>query len=96
MLLRFARVICRIVRLVMLFILFNCTIFIRGHLDAQISVGRGLVAVILWFLSELGDLSFLWHLTCALYEHEAYMCFELQRAIFTEVQILYFCDLCGD
>ena len=27
--------------------------FIRGHVDAQISAGRGLVAVILWFLSEL-------------------------------------------
>ena len=34
----------------MLFILFNCTMFIRGYLDAQISVGRGLVAVILWFV----------------------------------------------
>ena len=30
--LRFARVICQIVRLVMLYILFNCTMFIRGHL----------------------------------------------------------------
>ena len=49
----------------MLFILFNCTIFIRGHLDAQIFVGRGLVAVNLWYLSELGELSFLYLLFCA-------------------------------
>ena len=87
--------ICKIVRLVMLLILFNCTMFIRGHLDAQIFVGRGLVAVILWFLTELEDLSFLYHLTCASFGHELYMCFELHHAIFTEVYAMYFCDLCG-
>ena len=90
------RVIYRIVHLVMLYILFNCTMFIRGHLDAQISVGRGLVAVILWFLSELGDLSFLYHLICASFEHELYMCFEVCHAIFIGVYAMYFCDLCGD
>ena len=65
----------------MLYILFNCTMFIRGHLDAQISVGRGLVVVILWFLTELGDLSFLYHLFCASFEHELYMCLEVCHAI---------------
>ena len=66
----------------MLFILFNLTMFIRGHVDAQIFVGRGLVAVNLWFLSELGDLSFLYHLIRASFEHELYMCFEVCHAIF--------------
>ena len=69
----------------MLFILFNCTMFIRGQLDAQISDGRGLVAVILWFLTELGDLSFLYHLFCASFEHELYMFFEVCHAIFPVV-----------
>ena len=80
----------------MLYILFHCTKFIGVHLDAQISVGRGLVAVILWFLSELGDLLFLLHLICASYGHELYMCFVVCHAIFTEVYAMYFCDLCGD
>ena len=80
----------------MLFILFNCTIFISGHLDAQILVGRGLVAVNLWFLSELGDLSFLYHLFCASFEHELYMCYDVCHAIFTEVYAMSFSDLCGD
>ena len=69
----------------MLFILYDCTMFIRGHLDAQIFVGRGLVAVILWFLSELGDLSFLYHLIYASFEHELYMCFEVYHTIFPVV-----------
>ena len=90
------RIICQIVRLVMLYILFNCTMFIRGHLDAQISVARGLVAVICWFLTELGDLSFLYHLICASYGHELYMCFVVCHAIFPVVYAMYFCDLCGD
>ena len=90
------RVICQIVRLVMLFIFFNFTMFIRGHIDAQISVGRGLVAVILWFLSELGDLSFLYHLISASYGHELYMCFVECHAIFPVVCAMYFCDLFGD
>ena len=79
-----------------LYILFNGTMFIRGHFDAQISVGRGLVAVIRWFLAELGDLSFLYHLLCASYGHELYMCFEVCHAIFPRVYAMYFCDLCGD
>ena len=83
--LRFVRVVCQVVRLVMLYIFFNCTMFIRGHLDAQIFVGRGLVAVNLWFLSELGDLSFLYHLFCASFEHEVYMCFDVCHAVFTGV-----------
>ena len=80
----------------MLFILLNCTIFIRGHLDAQIFVGRGLVAVVCCLLSELGDLLFLYHLICASYEYELYMCFVVCHAIFPEVYAMYFCDLCGD
>ena len=59
--------------------------FIGGHLDAQIFVGRGLVAVILWFLTELGDLLFLYHLICASFEDEPYMCFEVCHAIFLVV-----------
>ena len=80
----------------MLFILFNCVMFIRGHPDAKIFVGRGLVAVILWFLAELGDLSFLYHLICASFGHELYMCFEVCHAIFPVVWSVYLCDLCGD
>ena len=80
----------------MLYILLNFTMFIRGHLDAKISVGRGLVAVILWFLSELGDLSFLYLLFCASFEHELYMCFEVCHAIFLVVYAMYFGDLFGD
>ena len=90
------RVICQIVRLVMLFILFNCTMFIRVHLDALIIVARVLYDVNCCLLSELGDLSFSLHFVCASYEHELYMSFELHNAIFTGVLILYFCDLCGD
>ena len=48
------------------------------------------------YLSYHVDLSFLSHLMCASYESEVYMCFELQHAIFTEVLVLYFCDICGD
>ena len=70
--------------------------FIRGHLDARISVGRGLVAVIFWFLAELGDLSFLYLQICASYGHELYMCFEVCHAVFLVVYAMYFCDLCGD
>ena len=70
--------------------------FIKGHLDARIAVGRGLVAVILWFLSELGDLSFLYHLICASYGHELYMCFVVFHATFLRVYAMYFCNLLGD
>ena len=80
----------------MLYILLNCTMFIRGHLDAQISVARVLVAVICWFLAELGDLLFSLHLICASYGHELYMCFVVCHAIFPVVYAMYFCDLCGD
>ena len=79
------RMIYRNIHQVMLFILFHFAKFIRGHLYAQIFVGRGLVAVNLWFLSELGDLSFLYHLFRASFEHELYMCFEVCHAIFTVV-----------
>ena len=90
------RVIYRIVRLVMLYSLFNCTMFIRCHLDAQISDARVLVAVICCYLSELEDFLFLLHLICASYGHELYMCFVVCHAIFPEVYAMYFCDLCGD
>ena len=80
----------------MLYILLNFTMFIRGHLDAQISVARGLVAVICWYLTELGDLSFLYHLIWASYGQELYMCFVVCHAIFPVVYSMYFCDLCGD
>ena len=66
------------------------------HSDAIFIVARVLQNVNCWYLSDHGDLSFLLHLMCASYEHEVYICFELQHAIFTEVQVLYFCDLCGD
>ena len=88
--------ICQNVQCEMIFILFHCAIFIRGHIDAQIFVGRGLVAVNLWFLSELGDLLFLLHLICASYGHELYMCFVVCHAIFPGVYAMYFSDLCGD
>ena len=39
---------------------------------------------------------FFLHLMCALFGHEVYICFEIHHAIFTVVQALYFCDLCGD
>ena len=80
----------------MLFILLNCTMFIRGHLDAQISGARVLVAVNCCYLSELEDLLFLLHLICTSYGHELYMCFVVCHAIFTEVYATYFCDLRGD
>ena len=47
-------------------------------------------------LLELDDLSFLLHLLCASYEVDVYMCFELQHAIFTGVQSMYFCELCSE
>ena len=96
MLLRFVRAIYLIVLLMMLFTLFHCTMFIWGHLDAQISGARMLIAVICCYLSELEDLLFLLHLICASYEYELYMCFDVCHAIFTEVYSMYFCDLCGD
>ena len=70
--------------------------FIRGHLDAQISGVRVIVAVICWFLAELGDLSFLYHLIYASYGNELYMCFVVCYAIFPVVYAMNFCDLCGD
>ena len=70
--------------------------FITGHLDAQISGARVLVLVIFWFLAELEELLFLYHLICASYDHELYMCFVVCHAIFTRVYAMYFCDLCGD
>ena len=70
--------------------------FIRGHLDVQISVAKVLVVVIFWFLAELGDLSFLYHLISTSYGHELYMCFVVCHVIFPVVYSMYFCDLCGD
>ena len=70
--------------------------FIRGHLDAQISGARVLVAVICCYLSEVVDLLFLLHLICAPYGYDLYMCFVVRHAIFTEVYAMYFSDLCGD
>ena len=80
----------------MLYIFFDGTMFIRGHLNAQISRARVQVAVICWFLAEVGDLSFLYHLICASFGHELYMCFIVCHAIFPRVYAMYFCDLCGD
>ena len=94
-------IIYRNVRHEMLSILFHCAMlvwvmFIRVHLDALIIIARVLYDVNYCLLSELHDLSFSLHFVCASYEHELYMSFELLHAIFTEVIILYFCDLCGD
>ena len=47
-------------------------------------------------LTELVDLSFSLLFVCASYELDVYMIFELHRAIFTGMLVLYFCDLCGD
>ena len=80
----------------MLYILFHCTMFIRGHLGAQISDARVLVAVICCYLSVLVDLLVLLNLICASYGHELYTCFVVCHATFTEVYTMYFCDLCGD
>ena len=66
------------------------------HLDALIIVARVLYDVNCCLLSELGDLSFSLHFACASYEYDLYMSFELHHATFTEVLVLYFCDLCGD
>ena len=66
------------------------------HIDAIIIVARVLQNVNSWFLTELDDLSFLLHFVCASYEHELYMCFELNHAIFTEVQSMYFCESCSE
>ena len=79
----------------MLYTLFNCTMFIRGHIDAQISGARVLLAVNCCYLAELGDLLFLLHLICASYGYELYMCFVVCHATFIEVYAMYFCDLCG-
>ena len=66
------------------------------HIDALIIVAKVLYDVVYWNLIELDDLSFSLHFVCASYEHDVYMFYELHHAIFTEVQGLYFCDLCGD
>ena len=63
---------------------------IRGHLDAQISGARVLVAVICYYLAERKDLLFLYHLICASYGHELYMCFVVCHAIFLVVYAMYF------
>ena len=47
-------------------------------------------------LTELDDLSFSLHFVCASYEHELYMCFVLNHAIFTGVQSMYFCESCSE
>ena len=80
----------------MLYILFNCIMFIRVHLDAQISGARVLVAVICCYLAELGDLLFLWYLIYASDGYELYMCFVVCHAIFPRLYAMYFCDLYGD
>ena len=66
------------------------------HIDALIIVATVLYDVNCCLLSELGVLSFSLHFVCASYEHELYMSFELDHAIFTVVHVLYFCDMCGD
>ena len=80
----------------MLYILFNCIMFICGHLNAQISGAKVLVAVICCYLAELEDLLFSYHLICASYGHELYMCFVVCHAIFPVVYAMYFYDLCDD
>ena len=80
----------------MLYILFNCTMLIWVHLDAQTSGAKVLVAVICCYLAELGDLLFLYLLICASYGQELYICFIVCHAIFPGVYAMYFCDLFGD
>ena len=52
-------------------------------MDTLIIVARVLYDVNCSLLTELGDLSFSLHFVCASYEHELYMCYELNHAIFT-------------
>ena len=90
------RVAYRNVRLEEYFISSHCIMFIWAHLDARIIVARVLYDVNCCVLSELDDLSFLLHFVCASYEHELYMCFELNHAVFTGVPSMYFCELCSE
>ena len=66
------------------------------HFDAIIIVAKVLYDVVCWNLTELDQLLFSLHFVCASYDHDVYMFYELRHAIFTEVQVLYFCELCGD
>ena len=70
--------------------------FIRVHLDAQISDARVLYAVTCCYLSKDEDLLFLLQLMCASYGHELHMCFDVSHAIFTDIYAMYFCGLYGD
>ena len=60
------------------------------------TVARVLYDVNCCLLSELSDLSFSLHVVYASYELDLYMSFGLNHSIFTEVLVLYFCDLFGD
>ena len=74
----------------MLYILFNCAMFIRGHLDAINAVGRELFEIFVRSAASISYLSFLPWLMCAWYAPELYMCFDVCHAIFTEVYAMYF------
>ena len=69
---------------------------VHVHYDAIFIDARVLYNVRSWYLSDHEVLSFLLHLICASYELEVYLNFELHHAIFAEMLVLYFCDLCGD
>ena len=66
------------------------------YLDALIIVSRVLYDVNCCLLTELGDLSFSLHFVCASFELDVYMSFELNHAIVTVVQSMYFCESCSE
>ena len=79
-----------------IFISFHCAMIVCVHLDALIIVARVLYDVNCCLLTELDVLSFSLHFVCASYEHELYMCFVLNHAIFTVLSSMYFFVPCGE
>ena len=96
MLLQFVHIIYQNVHYDMLIILFHCAMLVCDHLDARIIVARVLYDVNLLKLLKLGDLSFSLHFVCASFELDVYMSFELNHAIVTVVQSMYFCESCSE
>ena len=66
------------------------------HIDVLIFVAKVLYDDVCWNLTELDDLSFSLHFVCASYELDVYMFYEIHHAKFTDVQALYFYEICGD
>ena len=64
-----------------------------NKLKQAINATRGMNGYSMIFITKHAHLLFLPCLMCASYEHELYICYELNHVIFTEVQSLYFCGL---